>query len=72
MLIQYCISEVELFLCYFIDISREYLTLLTLCILMDYSIQIKAIRMGLSIIYFKGSQVVPNYNVFLSLRIVFM
>ena len=28
--------------------------------------------MGLSIIYFKGSQVVPNYNVFLSLRIVFM
>ena len=31
---------------------------LTLCMLMDFLIQIKAKRMGLSIIYFKGSQVV--------------
>ena len=30
---------------------------LILCILMDFPIQINAIRMELSIIYFKGSQV---------------
>ena len=30
---------------------------ITLCILMDFPIQINTIRMGLSIIYFKGSQV---------------
>ena len=45
---------------------------LTLCILMDGSIQIKAKQMGLSIIHFKGSQVgIFNYDVFLFLRIVF-
>ena len=39
---------------------------------MDFHIQIKAIRMELSIIYFKGLQVVfPNNDVFLSVRIVF-
>ena len=38
---------------------------------MDFPIHIKAIRMGLSIIYFKGSQVrITNYDVFLSLRTV--
>ena len=38
---------------------------------MDFPIQIKAIRMGLSIISLKGSQAFPNYHVFLSLRTVF-
>ena len=39
---------------------------------MDFSIEIKAIRMGLSIIYFKGSQVITShYDAFLFLMIVF-
>ena len=32
--------------------------LLTLCVLMDFPIHIKAIRMGLSIMYLKGPQIV--------------
>ena len=40
---------------------------------MDFPIQIKAIRMGLSIIYFKGHRLAfPNNDVFLSLRIAFL
>ena len=39
---------------------------------MDFFIHIKAIRMGLSILYLKGSQVgITNHGVFLSLRIDF-
>ena len=39
---------------------------------MDFPIQMEAIRIGLSMMYFKGSQVViPNYYVFLSVGIVF-
>ena len=33
------------------------LTFVTLCTLMDFPIKINAMRMGVSIIYFKGSQV---------------
>ena len=45
---------------------------LTLCILMDFPIQIKAIRMWLSIInILRGHRSeLLNYDVFLSLRIV--
>ena len=39
---------------------------------MDFPIQIKAIRMGMSIVCFKGSQVgISNSDVFLSLVIAF-
>ena len=39
---------------------------------MDFPIHIKAIRMGWSILYLKGSQVgITNHDVFLSLRIDF-
>ena len=37
--------------------SQTLLYCLTLCILMDFSIQMNAIRMGLPVIYFKGSQI---------------
>ena len=44
---------------------------LTFCILMDFPIHIKAIKMGLSIIYLKGHRpLFPDYDLFLSLRIV--
>ena len=43
---------------------------LTVCILMDFSIQIDTTRMVLSILYFKGSQIrISNYDVFLAHRI---
>ena len=44
---------------------------LTLGILMDFPIQIHTIRMGLSIIYFKGSQKFPNNYCLQALMIVF-
>ena len=37
--------------------------------MMDFPIQINAIRMGLSIIYYKGSEFL-NYDAFLSLNVV--
>ena len=40
---------------------------LTLFLLMDFTLHIDAIRMVLSIIYFKG---LPNYDVFIFLKIV--
>ena len=47
--------------------------ILTLCILMDFPIQIHRIRMGLFIIYFKGSQVEYSTNYVLqSPKIVFI
>ena len=45
----------------------------TLCILLDFPIQIKTIRIALSIIYFEGSHVkFSNNYVFQSLKIVFI
>ena len=45
---------------------------LTHCTLMDFSIQIKMMRMGLSIVYFSGHRLsFPKYDIVLSLRIVF-
>ena len=56
----YIADNFEIDVHYVFDLSsmlnRSTLTL-TLHILMDFSIQIKAIRMGVSIIYFKGSHV---------------
>ena len=46
------------------------ISFLTLCILMDFPIHIKAVRMGLSITYFKGvtGMNLQNYDAFLSLK----
>ena len=43
---------------------------LTICILMDFPIHIDTINMGLSILWFKGSQVEGSKSVFLSLNVV--
>ena len=47
--------------------------ILTLFILMDYHMQVDRISMELSILYLMPSEVeISNFNIFLSLKIVFM
>ena len=70
LLFEYAYKVCNLFACR--TIQGTIFIPLTLCILMDFTIHINTIRMGKSILCYRGHRLTfPNYDVSLSLRIVF-